>query len=204
MHGDAQGAQPEDRRERRKDERPPSGTFTVRLSGEHRVDQLGSADAAVDEFLAKRALDWQSRGLCNVWVALNPGTNDVLAYYTLSSTSLVGKQISSTARDGAPVHLKFPLAQVGYMGRFNDDRLKGTGEALLYDAAQRAASSDTGAWGLYLEAAAPKLVAWYKSVGFEEVIPDPNRASPRARLYCRLPWLLGALDSRGNTAWLGS
>ena len=94
------------------------------------------------------------------------------------------------------------MAHLGHMGRFNDDRLRGIGPALLYDAALRVAAGaeQLGIWGIYLEPENEGLEAWYADLGFNYLVPDPQRPrkpGDRARMFAALDPLLLKLKAAG-------
>jgi hypothetical protein len=111
-------------------------------------------------------------------------------------------QIPQEQREGSPSGIRIPMAQLGYMGRFNDDRLKGIGGALLYDAARRvaAAGQHTAIWGIWLEPENEALESWYADWGFQYTVPDPKRPrqpGQRARMFCGVQHLLDSLRQKG-------
>ncbi len=172
---------------------------TVPLCPDHDVSGfLCKKSTNVAEFLHKRAADWQQRKLCRVFVVSNPqNPKQIWGYYSLSASAIILKQMDAKHTEGFP-SIKIPMAHIGFMGRHDDDSLKGIGPALVYDAAIRVArsSEDVGAWGIWLHAENEELVKWYGTLGFERVLPDPKQkageAPPRA-MYGQTEAILKAL-----------
>jgi hypothetical protein len=94
----------------------------------------------------------------------------VWGYYTLSPTALKRNLSTGSDQKRIPGGLPIPMILIGYMGR-DDNAEKGTGAALIVDAARRVSGNqDIPAWGLMLDSEGgpgnAKLWNWYKEQGF--------------------------------------
>jgi hypothetical protein len=144
---------------------------TVPLSDQHRRDKFVCRSERVQNFLLQTADELIRHNYCRVFVLPDPAdATRILGYYSLSPTALKRHLSSGSDQKRIPGGIPIPLILIGFMGR-DDGAEKGTGAALLVDAARRVSRNpDIAAWGLMLDSeGGPGNVGlwnWYKEQGF--------------------------------------
>jgi hypothetical protein len=173
---------------------PGSGTIagteeeplsTIPLCDTHRTGAFACwRSSRVEGFFANECPLFLERNYCRVFVL--PDANEparILGFYTLAPATLKNNQPSEDYRESIIEDIPvIPMMLIGFMGR--DDRApRGTGEALLVDAARRVhRSQDIAAWGLMLHSEDgpknKKLWNWYKDQGFDPTLHKGVEVNP--------------------------
>jgi hypothetical protein len=121
----------------------------------------------VQGFFANDARTLITHNYCRVFVLPHvDDTSKILGYYTLAPTALKRSRTSTGEQRKIPPGLPVPMMLIGFMGR-DDTAPKGTGSALLVDAARRVhRNPDIAAWGLMLDSEGgqgnKELWKWYQ------------------------------------------
>lgn len=157
-----------------------TSTWTIEPLGKHHNRAAFSCEEpALTDYLQKRASQDVQRCAAAVFVATQPGSAQVLGYYSLSALSVA---LDAIAEDQAKLFAKYPAVPVTLLGRLARDisqKNKGLGEFLLMDALQRAygLSDSIASSAVIVDAKGERAASFYQGYGF---LPFP--ASPR-RLF---------------------
>ena len=159
------------------------------IAAGHKTRAFDCGDAELNSFLDRFALKNDKNDIGRTFVAVKPGETRVFGYYTISSGTVSFQQL--------PPDLKLPKYPIptAHLGRLAIDisvQGQGLGEALLFDALQRAdsASQQIGIRAVELIAINQKAKDFYLKYGFQELIDDP------LRLYLRIETVRAALQMR--------
>jgi GNAT superfamily N-acetyltransferase len=127
----------------------------------------------LDAYFAKRAWPHVRDGIATAFVLEDPASPRVIAgFYTLSSKSVDAAVLASQLPKSAP---RFPLP-VTYIGCFavaTPYQGRGLGQLLMGDALQRAlvAAEQVGSVGVFLDSLNSRSTAFYRTLGFVELLP---------------------------------
>ena len=135
------------------------------LAGHHRLEGFTCGLADVDTFLATRARANSERGASRVFVSCDDD-NNVFAYYTLSSGSIIRSGIPCKYRHGSPDPV--PVLLIGRFGVDQRAQGNGVGRWLLQDALVRCGrlSTQIGFQFLMLHAANETADSFWRRFGF--------------------------------------
>jgi GNAT superfamily N-acetyltransferase len=140
------------------------------LAASHRLDDFACGEAALDDWLKRRALSNQASGASRTFVVADEGGH-VYGYYALAAGAVSHQRATSGVRrnmpDPVPVMVLARLAV--------DRRAQGLhlGAALLQDAVNRAVavSQNAGVRALLVHALDEKARQFYEHYGFQ---PSPT------------------------------
>lgn len=146
------------------------------LSSAHGRTHFDCGEPALDEYLRRYARQNDARGLGRTYVAVRPGEERVLGYYTLSS--------GCVTFDAVPEKLpRYPVPVVRLARLAVDRSAQGQhlGETLLIDALKRSLRlADTlGVYVVEVQAISDRARSFYLKYGFSELADD--------RLHLYLP-----------------
>lgn len=152
--------------------------WTIEPLGKYhsRADFTCEEPALVD-YLQKQASQDAKRFAAAPFVAVAPGSKDVLGYYTLSATMI---ELADVPEDQVSKLARYPFVSATLLGRLaRDKRLKkdGLGEFLLMDALHRALlqSAQIAAAAVVVDAKHEKAASIYKSYDFIPLKDRPDR-----------------------------
>jgi GNAT superfamily N-acetyltransferase len=141
------------------------------LSGEHEVEAFDSGQAALDNWLRRRALANQSSGASRTYVVCED--KRVVAFYALTSGAIAQANVSGRFRRNMPepipvVVLARLAVDRGYQGH-------GLGRGMFQDAARRVvqAADSIGIRGIIVHAISEEARRFYIALGFD---PSPADA----------------------------
>ena len=159
------------------------------ISTQHNTKQFDCGEPELNRFLKQFALKNDANDIGRTYVAVRPDKSDVLGYYTVSSGTVKFNQL--------PVELKLPkypipTAHIGKLATDLSVQGQGLGEALLFDALERAesASNQIGIKVVELIALHEKAKSFYLRYGFSELADDS------LRLYLHMDTIREVLTSR--------
>lgn len=132
-----------------------------------------SGEPALDRYLADRALVNHVAGFARCYVSVEPATNRVVAYYTLSAVAIEHAQLPGRVRRNAPNPVPAVL-----LGRLAVDRRaqgSGLGRFLVRDAivSTLAAADRIGVRLLLVHALHEHVASFYAKLGFRPSPTDP-------------------------------
>ena len=146
-----------------------------RLTKQHDRSKFSCGVDALDDYLKRRAGQEQRRGVTFPYVLTRGDDPNVLAYYTLSATSVDLTDLPPAMAK----QLGYPAAPAALIGRLAVDQSlqgQGIGKLVLVDALRRLAAAESMA--IMLVVVEPKDVAaerFYAKLGFERPSIDDRR-----------------------------
>ena len=143
----------------------------VLLADHHELDNFHSGEAALDEWLKKRALANHAGGASRVFVTCEG--NRVAGYYALSSSSITAAIVPGRFRRNMPDPI--PVVLLGRLAVDNTWQGKGVGRSMFRDAAMRVSqAADTiGVRGIIVHAISQDARNFYLALGFTECAEAP-------------------------------
>lgn len=141
-----------------------------RLKSAHDRESFDCGQPALNDYLKRFARQNDQKELGRTFVAINPGSVEILGYYTLSS--------GGVRFDIMPANLPRYPVPVAHLGRLAVDlkhRGKRIGETLLIDALARAehASEQLAIHAVEVVALDESARAFYLKYGFTPLLDDP-------------------------------
>jgi GNAT superfamily N-acetyltransferase len=135
----------------------------------HQRQNFDCGEESLNLFLKNYARQNDEKGLGKTYVAVQPGENEILGYYTLSS--------GSVSFENVPEKLPRYPTPTAHLGRLAVDvrqKGKGLGEFLLIDALARVArvSDQLGIYAVEVYALNESAKRFYLKYGFTELIDD--------------------------------
>lgn len=143
------------------------------LSRTHERASFECGESALDEFIRRHARQNQERDVSRTYVATRPGDSRVLGFYTLASGSVAFADVPESVRRRLP---RYPVPVV-HLARLAVDRSvrgQGLGEALLFDALQRAVqvADVLGVFAVAVRAKHEPAREFYLKYGFQPLADD--------------------------------
>lgn len=141
----------------------------VKLNEKHDLSKFDCGEASINDFLHKMARRAQEQKHAIVYVSCFSGTNEVAAYYTLSSGSVARQNVvpKSKQRNSPAVH---PVTILGRMGVTLQAQGHGYSVDLLQDAITRcvAASNEIASSAVIVHPLTDELAQFYaRKAGFQ-------------------------------------
>jgi predicted GNAT family N-acyltransferase len=153
--------------------RSPAFPYEVHpLSKQHKRDGFSCAIKPLDVYLHKQANQDAKRHVAAPFVLIEPPSNEVLGYYTLSSSAVDLIDLPADLAKKLPRYSDMPVILMGRLAV--DVRLKGNGlgEFLLMDALRQSAQNLIAAMALIVDAKDQSAKSFYQHFDF---IPLQNR-----------------------------
>ncbi len=137
----------------------------------HNRRDFDCGEQDLNDYLAFTARQHMDKGYAQVWVAVSePGSSQVIGYYTLSMSSLAPEELPTTA--GVK---KVPVILLGRLAVDKRYRGQSIGVRLLFHA-QRSAlalSMRVGIAAIVVDALNDEAAAFYRKYDFEELTTGP-------------------------------
>ncbi|MET3106001.1 putative GNAT family N-acyltransferase [Oxalobacteraceae bacterium GrIS 1.18] len=148
---------------------------TLPLSNKHRRDQFSCGTVPLDTYLRNQASQDAKRHLAAPFVLIEPPADEVLGYYTLSSSSVDLTDLPENLSKKLPRYGAMPVILTGRLAI--DLRLKGKGfgEFLLMDALCRSAHNPIAAMAVIVDAKDQTAKSFYQHFGFIPLQKKPMR-----------------------------
>jgi GNAT superfamily N-acetyltransferase len=139
------------------------------LGENHRLESFSCGQAALDDWLRRRARANQASGASRTYVVCQ--SDLVVGYYALASGSIIVASAPGRFRRNMPDPI--PVAVLGRLAVDRDWQGKGMGRALFRDAAFRVAhAADViGIRGIVVQAISEEAKNFYIAIGFD---PSPR------------------------------
>jgi predicted N-acetyltransferase YhbS len=143
----------------------------VTLAEHHELDEFNSGEASLDEWLKKRARANHAGGASRVFVTCEG--NQVVGYYSLSSSSVVHEIVPGRFRRNMPDPI--PVVLLGRLAIDKKWQGQGIGRSLFRDAATRIsqAAEAIGVRGVVVHAISDEARKFYVAIGFSECPHEP-------------------------------
>lgn len=144
----------------------------VPLTESHDISAFRCGEPSLDEWLRKYALANQSVHSSRTFVLTEPGSVQVLGYYSLTVASIQRAEVTKGARSGLPPAYDVPAVLMARLARDEKRRFDGVGQLMLADAVLRTLrmSQDAGIRLLAVHALNEKARQWYLANDFQ---PSP-------------------------------
>jgi GNAT superfamily N-acetyltransferase len=145
------------------------------LTGEHEIDAFDSGQAALDNWLRRRALANQSSGASRTYVVCE--AKRVVAFYALASGAIAQASASGKFRRNMPEPI--PVVILARLAVGLEYQGRGLGRGMFRDAAHRVvhAADTIGIRGIVVQALSEEARTFYIALGF-----DPSPADPMTLL----------------------
>lgn len=130
---------------------------------------------SLDEFLQSRVNQYERRRLGKTFVAVLPGEQRVLAYYTLAAGVVTFEHLPNQAARKLPKH-PIPVILLARLAVDQSTQGKRLGERLLLDALERSLilSRSLGVHAVEVHAIDDSAVAFYVKYGFTPLMDNPR------------------------------
>lgn len=163
----------------------------VPLNESHVVRDFSSGEPSLDDWLRKHALANQLLHSSRTFVLVEPGSTEVLGYYSLTVASIQRTDATKAARSGMPQAYDIPAVLLARLARDEKGRHEGLGQLMLADAVLRTIrlAEDAGIRLLAVHALNEQARQWYLKHDFQ-----PSPIHDRL-LMLSLPDLLATWDS---------
>ena len=145
-----------------------------RLRKDHDRSNFDSGVPSVDDFLKERATQFQKRGLGRTFVAVAPGCNRVLGFYTLSSGAVSFDKLPTKESRSLPSRIPIPVLHVGQLAVDKSNQGQGLGSFLLLDALRRGLrhADEVAMRAVEVYAINDEARQFYRKYGFVELLDD--------------------------------
>jgi ribosomal protein S18 acetylase RimI-like enzyme len=140
------------------------------LGDGHQRNLFDCGGPALDKYFRTQVTQDIRRNIANCFVAVEAETGKVAAYYTLAAASIPFVDLPSEVTKRLPRYPTVPAVRIGRLGVDRSFQRRGLGEAMLADAAARAANADAAAFTLLVDAKSDSAVAFYHRYGFRLIV----------------------------------
>ena len=141
--------------------------------GGHDRARFCCGDETLDRYLAAQAGQDMRRGFANVIVAVKPGSEAIVGYYTLSAASANLGDLPDSLKSKLPRYGQVPAVLLGRLAVDISAQKQGVGALLLADAVKRAHSSEL-AWAVFLvKAKNTRSSNFYRHFGLASFAHEP-------------------------------
>jgi predicted GNAT family N-acyltransferase len=137
------------------------------LDRTHKREGFTCGKSPLDDFIRTRASQYEKRHLGRTYVAVKAGDRQVLAYYTIASSSLSFEELPPEAGRKLPKH-PVPVILLGRLAVDQSAQGQRLGEKLLIDALRRSLelSQSLGVHAIEGDAIDAEAKAFYERYGF--------------------------------------
>ncbi len=144
-----------------------TGQFRIEaLSSRHHRKYFFCGDDILDQYFAERVTQDVRRRVTACYVALEPETDCVAGYYTLSAADIPLTDIPKDMIKRLPRYPTVPVARLGRLAVDRSFQGRRLGGALLWDALMRVARSEIAVFSLIVDAKNDQAEAFYRHHGF--------------------------------------
>jgi ribosomal protein S18 acetylase RimI-like enzyme len=158
-----------------------SPRFTIEpLAKAHDRSGFTCGNDRIDTYFRQTVSQDVKRRYAVCFVACEISTHIVAGFYTLSSSNVPLTNVPEDLAKKLPRYPIVPAVLIGWLGRHEDFRGCGLGEALLFDAIRTVAKAPIGAHAIFADAIDDHAVAYYEKFGFTSLV-----GRPRACFTCR-------------------
>lgn len=144
-----------------------------RLNAAHDRDAFDCGTQALTLYLKQQASQDERRRIASCFIAIEAATNTIAGYYTLSAASVDLSALPDLLANKLPRYRSIPAIRLGRLAIAVNLHGQGLGAALLWDAMQRAARIEIGAFALLVDAIDANAARFYAHHGFEAFTDQP-------------------------------
>ena len=148
--------------------------FRVEPLGEHERSLFRCGEETLDRYFQTQVTQDIRRHIANCFVAIETGTSQVGAYYTISAASIPLVDLPANETKRLPRYPTVPAIRIGRLAVDQKLQGRGLGAALLADAAIRTLKGDAAAFTLLVDAKNDQAVAFYQRFGFRALASQPR------------------------------
>jgi GNAT superfamily N-acetyltransferase len=130
---------------------------------------FSSGSQPLDKYFKEQVTQDIKRRVASCFVALDQ--DQVAAYYTLASASILLTDLPSEIAKKLPRYPSVPAVRMGRLAVDQTYKGQGLGASMLADAIQRVARAEIAAYALLVDAKDQSAEAFYKHHGFLELKP---------------------------------
>ena len=141
----------------------------------HDRSAFDCGNAALNEWLEKRAGQWQKKELARCYVAVPKDESRVVGYYAISSHHVGYESLPADQAKGLP-RIDVPVVLLGRLAVDQRARGQGLGSMLLIDALRRAEhlAAELGIRAVEVDAIDEAARQFYLKFGFTALEDEPN------------------------------
>ena len=158
-----------------------------RLSPHHDRQGFSCGVERLDFYLKHQASQDVRKRAANCFIAAARDSGTIGGYYTLSASGLAFTDLPFAFRKGLPRYDILPAALIGRLAV--DLRFRGTGlgEALIFDAVDRAIGSEPAVFAIVVDAKDEHAAAFYRHYEFQPLITRPLTLLLPVSFFARRP-----------------
>lgn len=138
-----------------------------RLSGAHKRAGFSCEEPSLNDYLLKYAGQNERSDVAACYMALPPGSDRVLGYYTISAHAILCDELSPDQTKGLPRHDRIPAYLIGRLARDLTVRGQGLGELLLIDAMARLCAAEAAGRMIVVDPIDDRARAFYVKYDFK-------------------------------------
>ena len=144
------------------------------LSKAHDRSGFACGNSRIDTYFRETVSQDVKRRYATCFVAREIATDAVAGFYTLSSNAVALTDVPQGLAKKLPRYPTVPAVLIGWLGRHENFRGLGLGEALLFDAIKTIAKAPIGAHAIFADAIDDDAVTFYESYGFKRLNDRPR------------------------------
>lgn len=148
-----------------------------KLDKEHNRTSFNSGISELDHYLATQAGQDMKRHVAITYVLIEPPSNEVIGYHTLSATSIELKNLSEQEIKKLPRYPLLPATLIGRLAVDENYQGKGIGQLLLIHALKISLenSNKIASLAIIVDAKNDKAAQFYQHFGFLQFFDIPNK-----------------------------
>jgi len=149
----------------------------VPLAKGHDRGSFACGSEPLDRYLQRQARQDAEKRVAAPFVLVEPPSNQVLGYYTLSASIITADALPAELATKLPRYPQLPVTLLGRLAVDHSLRGKGLGEFLLMNALHRSleAAATIAAMAVIVDAKDKKAEAFYERFGFIPLQQQPAR-----------------------------
>lgn len=149
----------------------------VALAKDHDRNSFACGSEALDRYLHQQARQDADKRVAAPFVLVEPPSNQVLGYYTLSASIVTADALPAELAKKLPRYPQLPVTLLGRLAVDQGQRGKGLGEFLLMNALHRSLehAADIAAMAVVVDAKDAQAEAFYRHFGFTPLQRQPAR-----------------------------
>lgn len=158
---------------------PTKKTMNVQIkSFEPKYDRskFSCGKEPLDKYLKEQASQDMKRNVASVFVLIEENNTQILAYYTLSSYSILIEELQDDFARRLPRYPQLPATLLGRLAVDQKIQRTGLGEFMLLDALDKAltCSNDIASLAVVVQPLDDDAFSFYKKYGFQNFKQDPT------------------------------
>jgi len=157
--------------------KPATPWRIVPLGKAHDRARFDCGSESLDRYLQMQARQDAEKRVAAPFVLVEPPSNRVLGYYTLSASLITADALPAELAKKLPRYPQLPVTLLGRLAVDQGRRGKGLGEFLLMDALHRSlmAAAEIAAMAVIVDAMDNEAAAFYRRYGFSGLQQQPAR-----------------------------